>query len=68
MGVRPALPLPWGLIWGILLWVWFSFLFKKKDVLVVLMASCSPFGSVCSVKLDHDPCGSLTCHKAFLRT
>lgn len=25
MGVRPALPLPRALIWGILLWVWFPF-------------------------------------------
>lgn len=38
-GVRPALPLRWGLIWGILLWVWLAFLLKETEDLVVLMAS-----------------------------
>lgn len=38
-GVRPALPLCWGFIWGIVLWVWLAFLLKETEDLVVLMAS-----------------------------
>lgn len=43
-GVRPALPLRWGLIWGILLWVWLAFLLKETEDLVVLMASLLSLG------------------------